>query len=187
MKVNTEEHAWLKAAPSAGGAGGGAAAAAGGEGSEISRSSRSPIRFCCGGGCPEAAAAEEEEGSPPVTGALLSMLGEAAPPEPSSVACALPLPSEGAGACAARVTKPCVPFGQMSEDKRTADAAQYIWNPWKHWCSFPTDRASIRLGHAQHRDGSPQHTTNVGTLSSVPCTSFCGWINNHAGNFTLLG
>ena len=68
---------------------------------------------CCCSGCEEgaaaagAAAAEEEEGSPPETGALLSTLGEAGPAAPSSVGRALPLLSEGAGTCAARVTKPC--------------------------------------------------------------------------------
>jgi hypothetical protein len=100
-------------APSVGGAGAAAAAADGaaaGVGSEMSRSRRSPMSACCGG-CEAGAApvaAAEDEGSPPETGALLSMLGEAGPPAaPSSVGRALPLLSEGAGTCAARVTKPC--------------------------------------------------------------------------------
>lgn len=56
------------------------------------------------------AGAAAEEGTSPETGALLSVLGGAGEEEeasPSAVLRALPLPSAGAGACAARVTNAC--------------------------------------------------------------------------------
>lgn len=102
ISKGTGSQATAKCKPSTGGDG--AATAAAGEGSEISRSSRSPMREE-DGGC---AAAAAEEGAPSETGPLLLLPPAAA--AASSVVVrsrSAPLSSDGAGECAARVTNAC--------------------------------------------------------------------------------